>query len=98
LKIMQLVQVKAPKKATSKTSNKSTHITFESVLTDALVGVSSAVEALTDLVQDPEVEPKDRIGAAKTLAQILVQLADAQVTEKLPLLEEIAKNVRNKSA
>lgn len=91
---MQLVQAKAPKKAASKANSKSTPITFESVLTDALEGVSCAVEALTDLVQDPEVEPKDRIGAAKTLAQILVQLADAQVTEKLPLLEEIAKNVR----
>lgn len=86
------------KKQPAKTAKKTAQISFESVLNDALVGVSSAVAALTDIVEDDQAEAKDKIAAAKTLAQILVQLADAQVTEKLPLLEELAKNARNKSA
>lgn len=86
---------KRAKKQPAKTTQKATAITFESVLNDALIGVSSAVQALTDIVEKDDTEAKDKIAAAKTLAQILVQLADAQVTEKLPLLEELAKNVRN---
>ena len=84
-----------PRKTTAKKETPApSKVTYQGVLELALSGVSVSVEALTDIVKNDQSDPKDKIAAAKTLAHILVQLADATVTEKLPLLEELERNVR----
>ena len=71
-------------------------ISFESVRQKALTGVDEAVEALIEIVQSEE--PKSKIAAALALVKILSTVAEFEVTEQLPLLEELQELAKKKLA
>lgn len=78
----------------TKSSPTNSGLTFESVKQSALMGINEAVQSLTELVINEE--PKIQIAAAVALAKILATVSDIEITEQLPLLEELQKIARKK--
>lgn len=87
----QIVQLDTQPK---KSQGKKSRISYDSILNDALEGVAIAVERLTDIVSDPSSDPKDATGAAKTLLDIVMRVAEVKVVEDLPLLKKLEEQCR----
>ena len=68
-------------------------ITYQSVLEDALKGISEGVVVLCDIMHNAESD-KDRIAAVNGLLNIGVKLAGVAVVEQLPLLKKLEEDVR----
>lgn len=90
---MRLVQ-SAEKKQTSAAKKP---ITYQSILDETLLGLSEGVQALRDIIRNPESEKKEVIAAVNAMTQVSIKIAEAQVTnEHLPLLQQLEKSVNSK--
>lgn len=72
-------------------------ITYQSILDETLLGLAEGVEALRDIIKNPESEKKEVIAAVNAITQVSIKVAEAQVThEHLPLLQRLEKSVNSK--
>lgn len=71
-------------------------LSYQGVLDNALAGISEGVQALRDIISDPETENKDRIGAVNAMVQAFLKISEARVAENLPLLQQLEKSVNSK--
>jgi hypothetical protein len=77
---------------------KSEKISHESLLVKILASINKGINSLDRIVSNPDAEAKDVTSAVNCLVSSYTKIADAMAVEKLPLLEELEKQIERKSA